>query len=43
MSDHTDFPSRLPPIAQTSEARTASRQRGPKVKFDEFDLSMQER
>jgi hypothetical protein len=43
MSDHRAFPSRLPPTAQTSDARTASRQRGPKVKFDEFNLSMPER
>ncbi len=42
MSDHQPLPSRLPPMAQTRDARTASRQRGPNIKFDEFNLSMPE-
>jgi hypothetical protein len=43
MTDHQPFPSRLPPMAQTRDARAASRQRGPNIKFDEFNLSMRER
>jgi hypothetical protein len=42
MSDPMGLPSRVPPTAQMSDPRTASRQRGPNVKF-EFNLSMPER